>query len=136
MKRAKEHYQPEDQQFKDAVEAYRIERNTCRNIIRKAKRDSWTEFIEGINSEQSASDLWSRIRSLNGLKRHSGFTLEINNSLSQDPNEIGEALASYFSELSSLANYDPHFVASNNASTNSLRNFIVPNTCFVPNIND
>lgn len=136
MKRAKERYQPEDQQFKDAVEAYRIERNTCRNIIRKAKRDSWTEFIEGINSGQSASDLWSRIRSLNGLKRHTGFTLEINNTLSQDPTEIGEALGSYFSELSGIAKYPPDFVTSNNASTNSLRNFVVPDTCFAPNINN
>lgn len=36
---------------------YQQRRNECRNIIRKAKNDSWEEFLEGFDSSQSTTEM-------------------------------------------------------------------------------
>lgn len=62
-----------------AIKLYQTERNKCRQTIRNAKRASWTEFLDGINSNQSATELWRRVNALYGKKRANGMTLTLPN---------------------------------------------------------
>ncbi|XP_065092031.1 uncharacterized protein LOC135712853 [Ochlerotatus camptorhynchus] len=118
---------PKDHPDKErATELYRSKRNECRQIIRDAKKSSWEEFLEGINSNQTASELWSRVNALNGKRKARGMALRLQSGLTRDPLTIANELADYFASLSAIDRYDRKFIQKNHASTQSLGNIVIP----------
>lgn len=108
------------------TEIYRSKRNECRQRIRGAKKKTWEDFLEGINANQTASELWNRVNALNGKRRATGMTLRLPGGLTRDPFLIANALADHFASLSSLDRYGRNFILNNQASIDSITNLVIP----------
>lgn len=108
------------------MEIYCSKRNECRQRIREAKQQTWQDFLEGINANQTASELWNRVNALNGKRRATGMTLRLPGGLTRDPLLIANALADHFASLSSLDRYDTNFIRKNQATVDSINNLVIP----------
>ena len=81
-----------------------------RKYYKAAKRESWLDYINGINSKTPMKMVWKKIRKLTGKYVPRPLpTLKINNNLVTDPSEVAEKLGKHFSDISSAKNYSPHF---------------------------
>ena len=81
-----------------------------RRYFRKAKRESWMYYINGITSKTPSRLVWRKIRKLSGKFVPSPPPiLKINDSLITDPGEVANALGKHFSEISSPSNYSEEF---------------------------
>ena len=81
-----------------------------RKYFKKVKKESWIHYINGINSQTPARNVWSKIRKLNGKFTPEPLpTLKINNVHVTDPSIVAEKLGEHFSKISSAKNYSPHF---------------------------
>ena len=81
-----------------------------RRYYRKAKRESWLYYINGISSKTPSRFVWRKIRKLSGKFVPSPLpTLKINNNLITDPGEVANTLGKHFSEVSSPNNYSEEF---------------------------
>ncbi|KXJ70349.1 hypothetical protein RP20_CCG024026 [Aedes albopictus] len=67
-----------------AKDLYKSKRNECRQIIRDAKRLSFENFLDGINSNQSSSELWGRVNALSGKRKARGMAIHHNGALTRD----------------------------------------------------
>ena len=92
-----------------AIQNFREAKNLCRKTIRDAKQKSWEDFLDGLSSETSNSELWRRVNALNGKRRTRGITLEINNSSVDEAHIVANEIAKYFHSLSATENYTPEF---------------------------
>lgn len=125
MQRATKRFPADHPDYLVACEQYRLKRNMCRQVIRDAKQNSWKDFIDGINANQSASELWSRVRALQGSRNYNGITLQLPNGPTQDPAIISETLGEYFADLSSLKRYPTKFKKNRRC----LAQQSIPNPC-------
>lgn len=90
-------------------------RQICRKLIREAKKTSWTEFIQSINSKTPSSIVYKKIRSISGkIKHHQITSLNINNQIITNTNQICEAMANSFASTSSSSHYSPNFLNHKN----------------------
>ena len=81
-----------------------------RRYYKKAKRESWLYYINGINSKTPMRVVWKKVRKLRGKFVPSPLpSLKINGSLITNPNEVAEKLGEHFAEISSASNYSPRF---------------------------
>ena len=81
-----------------------------RRYYRKAKRESWLYYINGISSKTPSRCVWRKIRKLSGKFVPSPLpTLKINNNLITNPDEVANTLGRHFSEVSSPNNYPEEF---------------------------
>ena len=81
-----------------------------RKYYKKAKRDSWLYYINGISSKTPMRTVWRKIRKLSGKFIPAPLpTLKVNDTLITDPNEVANKLGKHFSEISSSTNYSPQF---------------------------
>ena len=81
-----------------------------RRYYRKAKRESWLYYINGISSKTPSRFVWKKIRKLSGKFVPSPLpTLKINNNLITDPGEVANTLGKHFSDVSSPNNYSEEF---------------------------
>lgn len=117
---------PDHPDLLQALEQYHTARNTCRQIIREAKEKSWTEFLDGINEDESASELWRRINCFQGKRRSRGIALMVDDCLSRDPAVIADALADYFHDISSYQHYPDGFRIAHPTPDEAIRRFVVP----------
>lgn len=118
---------PECHPEKEAAnQAYREARNYCRQMIREAKEKSWTDFLNGINEHQSATELWSRVNRINGKRRVKGMALTANGATTRDPEEIADALADHFYEISSFQRYSSTFLKKHPSPDQAVTNFVIP----------
>ena len=77
-----------------------------RKYYKKAKRDSWLYYINGINSKTPMRFVWKKIRKLSGKFVPSPLpTLKINNTIITNPSDVAEHLGKHFSDISSSKNY-------------------------------
>lgn len=109
-----------------ALEHYRTKRNLCRDTIRKAKDESWENFIDTVNPNQSTSDLWAKVNALSGKRRAKGMVIEHDGECTQDPDKIVNLLGEYFARLSSINEYSNEFERDKNPTTTSIRDIIIP----------
>ena len=93
-----------------AKKRYQTARNECRQIIREAKEKGWIDFLDTINEDQSSSELWRKINSIQGKRRVKGFSLKIDGVTTRDPQTIADALAKYFYGISAIDKYPPAFL--------------------------
>ena len=81
-----------------------------RRYYKKAKRESWLYYINGINSKTPLSVVWRKVRKLSGKFIPSPLpTLKINDTLVTEPSEVAENLGRHFSDISSPHNYSEEF---------------------------
>ena len=81
-----------------------------RKYVRKAKKESWLHYINGINSKTPQRLIWKKIRKLSGKFIPSPTpTLKINGDLVTKPEEVAEKFGKHFSDISSSRNYSPNF---------------------------
>ena len=88
-----------------------------RKYIRKAKRESWLCYINGINSKTPQRLVWQKVRKLSGKFVPSPTpSLKIDNVLISKPDDVAEKFGKHFSDISSSRNYSPHFNNIRNSS--------------------
>lgn len=81
-----------------------------RRFYKKAKRECWLYYINGINSKTPLRVVWRKIRKLSGKFVASPLpSLKINNTLISKPTEVANELGKHFSKVSSPNNYSPEF---------------------------
>ena len=81
-----------------------------RKYFKKAKKESWLYYINGINSKTPSRYVWQKIRKLSGKYSPTPLpTLNVNDKLITDPSEVSAKLGEHFSKVSSADNYSPHF---------------------------
>lgn len=109
-----------------AINRHHEVRNTCRQVIREAKEKSWTEFVDGINDSQSATEIWNRFNSLQGKRRSKGIALKINNTLTRNPTIITDALADFFKDASSIQRYNETFLKHHPTAATAIADLNIP----------
>lgn len=109
-------------------------KSKVRKEIRESRRKSWMEFCESINLRTSSSDVYRKIKSLNGVSNfRQVISIEDNNTLITDKKDIANILAKKFSKNSSSENYTTKFrtfAATKNVSINTSNNGEVYNIKF------
>ena len=81
-----------------------------RRYYKKAKRESWLYYINGINSKTPMRSVWKKVRKLSGKFVPSPLpSLKIDGSLITNPSEVADKLGQHFSQISSPDNYSPRF---------------------------
>ena len=83
----------------------------ARQVIRKAKKDSWDNLLSFFNCRTPLSQLWEILRKFTRKTRlgRSLPILKVNNEIVDDTSEVVNVLGRSFSELSSPNNYGPVF---------------------------
>ena len=83
---------------------------TQRHYYKKAKKESWLYYINGINSKTPLSVVWRKVRKLSGKFIPSPLpNLKINDTLVTEPSEVAEKLGRHFPDISSSHNYCDEF---------------------------
>ncbi|KAL9698940.1 hypothetical protein quinque_002381 [Culex quinquefasciatus] len=83
-----------------ALDEFKLARNTVRQIVEKAKADSWAAFVSGIAPSSGTTEIWRLVNVFRNGPKASIHQLVINGKLSDEPEEVAETLADYFAEVS------------------------------------
>ena len=80
---------------------YRKVRAAFRHTIKKARKESWSSFLNSINSKTPLSLVWKKVRKIAGkFVPSSPPVLQINGATVADPKSVANSLASHFAEVS------------------------------------
>lgn len=102
----------------------------ARQLIRKAKRESWQKFTSTINCQTSPREVWNSVRRISGRTVPSNIkSLKSNNRLLITKSEIATELGTFFSNLSSSNNFPLNFIRK---KTIAESNFVLPENCIHP----
>lgn len=94
-------------------------RARARLIIKKSKRDSWTNYVSTINSETPLTQIWDKVRRIKGIDKQKTITsLKTENNIVSNSKDIVETLSTYFQEVSSDNNYSEEFLRIKNQMEN------------------
>ena len=90
---------------------YRQARAEARLIVKKAKRESWQNYVSKLNTRSSVKKTWDMIRKISG--KYQGHPIEFlktaDGDIATDRESIVEVLADEFSYNSSSAHYSSKF---------------------------
>ncbi|XP_065095220.1 uncharacterized protein LOC135717189 [Ochlerotatus camptorhynchus] len=101
---------PNDPAREEVLANYRQQHNKCRQEIRTAKQNCWSDFLESINAEQSSAELWSRINALSSKRRSSPIQTHRTDTVTiTDPTVVADELGKYFAKLSGISEYSESF---------------------------
>ncbi|XP_062557990.1 uncharacterized protein LOC134222860 [Armigeres subalbatus] len=109
LKRGKDQLQVGHPDLEELRTDYQAARNECRQTIREEKEKSWTNFLDGINSNQPSAELWRRVNCFQGKRKAKGISLKINGTVQRDPSAVADALADEFGRHASYLEYPDHF---------------------------
>ena len=100
----------------------------CRRTFKEAKKNSWIRFVSSINVNTSLSEIWKKIKKLNGkFSAHPAPLLrDADGNLSSDPDITSNIFAEAFSEVSSGANYPVQFQRTQKLKERKPLNFSEP----------
>lgn len=122
----------------DNLIEYKQLRTRTRRIFKDSKRNSWANFISSMTSSTSTTEIWKKIKKLNGMKCFVDLPDTIithaNSSIS-DPKIIADIFASSFANNSSDSNYEPSFRVYKASSGTSINDILMANTESNPIIN-
>ena len=94
----------------DNLESYKMSRAMARRTFRAAKKQSWQNFVSGLNSRITAKKAWDMIRKIRGRGSQSTINhLMTNNVLVTDVKDITNTLGETFSSNSSTNHYTTEF---------------------------
>lgn len=89
---------------------YKRKRDELRGLIRKEKTRTWEKFVSDINTEDSTSELFNKVRKISGNYRGKNITtLKIGNNIITDPNDIVKELGENYKNTTSFDNYKTAF---------------------------
>lgn len=81
-----------------------------KKIIKESKRESWKKYISDISSKTPPSQIWEKIRKLQGKFAPSPLPiLRTEDGHTPDPREVAELLGKHFANISSAAHYSNEF---------------------------
>ena len=81
-----------------------------RRYYRRAKRESWVHYINGINSKTPSRLVWRKIKKLSGkFVFPPSPTLKDNDNMVTDPTKVADTLGKHFSNVSNSCNYSEDF---------------------------
>ncbi|XP_039432001.1 uncharacterized protein LOC120414751 [Culex pipiens pallens] len=85
-----------------ALVEFKAARNASRKTITKARSDSWTAFVTGISPNSSTTEIWRRVNVFRNGPKANISQLVIDGKLSDEPGEVAETLADYFTKVSAV----------------------------------
>ena len=90
---------------------YKQAKAKARQIIRKAKKDSWEKLLSSFNYQTPMTQLWETLRKFTRKLRINRPlpVLQVNGDIVDDTREVANVFGSCFSEISSVANYSNSF---------------------------
>ena len=90
---------------------YKRAKAKARQVIRKAKKDSWETLISSFNHQTPMAQLWDILRRFTRKVRMNRPLpiLKINDEVIDNPLDVGNALGQCFSEISSTQHYCESF---------------------------
>ena len=90
---------------------YKQAKAKARQIIRKAKKESWYRLLHMFNHTTPIRELWDVIKRFTKKERfHRPLpVLKVGGNIVDDPSEVANVLGKYYSELSSLQHYGSFF---------------------------
>ena len=89
---------------------YKIAYAKARRIIRRAKRDSWREYVSRLNARTPIKKTWDMIRKISGKFSSSPVNyLETERGKASSTKEIADALGASFAQISSSENCTDSF---------------------------
>lgn len=92
------------------LDAFRVQRAKTRKTIKESKRESWRQYVSGLNSSSSVKKTWDMIRKIQG--KNSSLTvnhLNTTDGVTTSKKDISNVLADKFSQKSSSDNYSEKF---------------------------
>lgn len=85
-------------------------KDNARLVIKKAKKESWKEFLKSINKDENDSrTIWNNIHALSGNNKRRKITLQEGDNIIEDPKKVANKLADYFYEQSATEQYSRYF---------------------------
>ena len=92
------------------LDAFRICRAKARRTIRQEKKESWRNYVSGLNSRITVKKAWDMVRKINGKSSAMAVKhLSLNNNLITDVKDICNTLALTISQNSSDNHYSVGF---------------------------
>lgn len=88
--------------------AYKRQRAICRRTFNKSRTESWQQFLTTINKHTPTKTIWNAIKSIEGKRTDSSFTIESNGTLTNDPHLVSETFAAHYSIIFN-SSYDAEF---------------------------
>lgn len=83
-----------------ALDEFKAARNAAREIIKKAKADSWARFVKGICPSSGTTEIWRRVNTFRNGPKITINQLWVDGKFTEDPTEIAETLADHFTNVS------------------------------------
>lgn len=79
--------------------------------VKKARRESWNNYIESIDASTTSKEMWTKIRSVGGWNKFSSIKsiIDKNGSIISNPKEMANCLAESFEDISSNEDYSLQF---------------------------
>lgn len=91
--------------------AFKKLRARARYILKKSKKESWTQYISSINTTTPTSEVWNKIRKIKGSNSTYKITsLLQDNTIITNDIDIAESFANEYADASSDDNYEPTFL--------------------------
>ena len=82
----------------------------AKNVLNKAKKTSWKNYVSSINSNTPMSKIWKRIRKIRGIYQNIlSPCLVVDDEPITEKDEVAEIMASHYASISSNNSYDPRF---------------------------
>ena len=92
---------------------YRRCKGIAQRTIKEAKRSSWRNYCEKLNTRTKMSEVWRTTKRMNGVdSAHNIPNLKLENQTFETNLQKAEIFATVFSKVSSDTNYTPEFIAN------------------------
>lgn len=85
-------------------------RQDAKNIIQKAKSDSWVDFCSSITHKTNSKELWDFVKKIKGRAPTTATIFKANNICVTDHLEQANVLAKHYKKVSSNEGYSPEFI--------------------------
>jgi len=91
-------------------------RAVFRKTIKEAKLNSWKEFVNKINSNTPATEVWQMVRKLNSTNTQKAITLSVNDTIISHGKEVANKLGERFATVSNGKSSNPIFTTNKQAA--------------------
>ena len=104
--------------------AYNKAKAQAKRIFKKAKKDSWRQYVSGLNSGTPATKVWKAMRKIKGKGNSAPVHhLNVNGQLVTDGKEIADNLADSIQKCSSEQNYSAEFKRTKRREESTILDF-------------
>ena len=110
--------------------AYKRAKAKARQVVRRAKKESWEKLLHMFSHRTPVHELWALIRKFTKKERIQRTlpVLDVGGTVLDNPYDVGNALGRFYSEVSSSDNYRPVFRNRVNSLLAGLPTFSSDNT--------